>query len=130
MGEYGDRNVIVYGHSASNAAWPALLGESPVQVQRGRVRIGQRTVMGENLACLFVRPRPGSDRSSIGVVAGTGLAGLRLTDRLPYFTSGVAYPDCLLADAKGLSEGRSAFIAAGYFGGDWSVESGEFAWRE
>jgi len=128
--EYRDRNVIVYGHSQSNAAWPALLGESPVQVQRGSVRIGQRTVTGEGLACLFVRPRPGSDRSSVGVVAGAGLAGLRLTDQLPYFTSGVAYPDCLLVDAKRLSQGAAAFIAAGYFGGDWGVESGEFAWKE
>jgi pimeloyl-ACP methyl ester carboxylesterase len=129
-GEYRDRNVIVYGHSDSNAVWPALLGESPVQVQRGQVRIGRRTLTGEGLACLFVRPRPGSDRSVVGVVAGSGLTGLRLTDRLPYFTSGVAYPDCLVADASKLSEDSSAFIAAGYFGGDWGVDSGEFAWRK
>jgi dienelactone hydrolase len=128
--EFRDRNVIVYGHSESNAAWPALLGESPVQAQRGQVRIGQRTITGEGLACLFVRPRPGSERSSVGVVAGSGLAGLRLTDRLPYFTSGVAYPDCVIVDAKRLSDNSSAFVAAGYFGGDWGVDSGEFAWRK
>jgi hypothetical protein len=128
--EFRDRNVIVYGHSESNAAWPVLLGESPVQVQRGQVRIGQRTVAGQDLACLFVRPRPGSDWSSVGVVAGSGLTGLRLTDRLPYFTSGVAYPDCLLISPKSLSEGPAAFIAVGYFGGDWGVDSGEFAWKK
>ena len=94
--EFRDRDVILYGHAESNAAWPALLGESPVQVRRGQVRIGGRTVSGDDLACLFCRPRPGSDRASVGVVAGSGPAGLRLTQQLPYFTSGVAYPDCML----------------------------------
>jgi pimeloyl-ACP methyl ester carboxylesterase len=128
--EYRNRNVIVYGHSQSNAAWPVLLGDSPVQVQRGQVRIGQRTVAGEGLGCLFVRPRPGTDRSLVGVVAGSGLTGLRLTDRLPYFTSGVAYPDCVLVSAESLRGGAATFVAAGYFGGDWGVDSGEFAWKE
>jgi hypothetical protein len=127
--EFRDRNLILYGHSESNAAWPLLLGKSPVQVRRGRVPIGQRMISGDALACLFLHPRPGSDRAAVGVVAGSGLAGLHLTERLSYFTSGVAYPDCLLLNARSLSEGPSGLIAAGYFGPDWDVESGEFAWR-
>jgi hypothetical protein len=128
--EFRDRNVILYGHSESNAAWPALLGESPVQVRRGQVTLGRRTVSGDDLACLFIRPRPGSDRASVAAVSGSGLTGLRLTERLPYFTSGVAYPDCLLLGAKSLIEGSRTPIAAGYFGANWDVESGEFAWRD
>jgi dienelactone hydrolase len=127
---YRDRNVIVYGHSESNAAWGALLGDSPVQVKRGQVRIGQRTITGDGLACLFVRPRPGSDWNSVGVVAGSGMPGLRLTDRLPYFTSGVAYPDCLLISEKSLTDGPAGILAAGFFGGDWGLDSGEFAWKD
>ena len=61
--EFRDRNVILYGHSESNAAWPVLLGKGPVQVRRGQVQIGQRTVSGDDLACLFIQPRPGSDRA-------------------------------------------------------------------
>jgi predicted esterase len=128
--EFRDRNVIVYGHAETNAAWPVLLGDSPVQVRRGQVKVGPRTVTGEDLACLFIRPRPGSDVASVGVVTGSGMTGLRLTERLPYFTSGVAYPDCLLLKAKTLLESSGAPIAAGYFGAGWDVESGEFAWRE
>ncbi len=127
--EFRDRNVIVYGHAENNAAWPVLLGDSPVQVRPGQVKIGLRTVTGEDLACLFIRPRPGSEVASVGVITGSGLSGLRLTERLPYFTSGVAYPDCLLLKAKTL-ESSGAPIAAGYFGAYWDVESGEFAWRE
>jgi predicted esterase len=128
--EFRDHNVILYGHSECNAAWSVLLGNSPVQVRRGLVQIGQRTVSGDNLACLFLQPRPGSDRAAVGAVTGTGLIGLRLTQRLPYFTSGVAYPDCLLLRAQSQPEKGSGLLAAGYFGADWDVDSGEFAWRD
>jgi pimeloyl-ACP methyl ester carboxylesterase len=128
--EFQNRNAILYGHADSNAAWAPLLGDSPVQVERGKVRIGARTVSGDDLACLFVRPRPGSDLATVGVVAGSGVIGLKLTAQLPYFTSGVAYPDCLLLDTRSLREGPSGLLAAGYFGPDWDVESGEFAWRD
>ncbi len=128
--EFRDRNVILYGHSESNAAWPALLGESPVQVRRGQVTLGRRAISGDDLACLFIRPRPGSEVASVGAISGSGLTGLRLTERLSYFSSGVAYPDCLLLGAKSLSDGLRTPIAAGYFGADWGVESGEFVWRD
>jgi pimeloyl-ACP methyl ester carboxylesterase len=126
--EFRDRNIILYGHAENNAAWHILLEESPVQVHRGQVKVGPRTVSGDDLACLFVRPRPGSDRASVAVVSGSGLPGLRLTERLPYFTSGVAYPDCLVIRAKPQGESSTTLVAAGYFGSEWDVESGEFAW--
>ena len=66
----------------------------------------------------------------MGVVAGTGMVGLRLTERLPYFVSGVAYPDCTVFTGKNLSEGTAPILAAGYFGQDWGVETGEFLWKE
>ena len=72
------------------------LGQEPVQVRRGQVQVGKRTIARDDLACLFLQPRPGSDQATVGVVAGSGLIGLRLTERLPYFISGVAYPDCLV----------------------------------
>ena len=55
------------------------------------------------------------------VVGGTGLAGCRLTDRLPYFTSGVAYPDCTIFDAgeaANIGARQAAIIGAGFFGGE------------
>jgi dienelactone hydrolase len=126
----GDRNVILYGNADTNAAWRPLLGDSPVQVRRGRVRVGDREESGDDLGCLFLRPRPGSDRACVAAVAGSGMAGLRLTERLPYFTSGVAYPDCLVLGAESLREGSDGVRAAGFFGTDWGVASGEFVWRK
>lgn len=125
-----DRGVILYGNADSNRAWPTLLGDSPVQVRRGQVTIGGRTLSGDDLACLFLRPRAGSDVACVGVVAGTGVAGMKLTDRLLYFLSGVAYPDCTVLGPDMLSDEARGVRAAGFFGNDWSVEQGDFAWRD
>jgi hypothetical protein len=123
-----DRNVVLYGHAQSNAAYAALLAGSPVQVRPGLVQVGERVEKAEDLACLFVRPRPGSDTALVGVVGGAGLAGMRLTDCLPYFVSGCAYPDCIVLGPDALSRGSDGVRAAGFFGMDWGVASGDWAW--
>jgi poly(3-hydroxybutyrate) depolymerase len=124
-----DRSVILYGNQETNGAWDALLEGGPVSVRRGAVRIGDRAIHRDDLACLFLRPRPGSDIACVGVVSGSGPAGMRLTDRLPYFVAGVAYPDCTVIGPEMLSSGSAGVLAAGFFGLDWSVEAGDFAWR-
>jgi hypothetical protein len=55
---------------------------------------------------------------------------MRLTERLPIFVSGMGYPDCLVLGAEMLTRGMNGVRAAGYFGTDWGVDSGDFAWRE
>jgi poly(3-hydroxybutyrate) depolymerase len=125
-----DRDVVLYGNSQTNSAWTRLLAGSPVQAHPGSIRIGPRDEQGGDLACLFLRPRPGSASASVMVVGGTGIAGMRLTDRLPYFTSGVAYPDFIVLSPDVLTQGNAGIRAAGFFGPDWGVESGESAWRK
>jgi pimeloyl-ACP methyl ester carboxylesterase len=125
-----ERNVILYGNADTNRAWPALLADSPVQVRRGEVRFGTHAESGDDLAALFVYPRPASDTALVGVVAGTGPAGMRLTNRLRYFVSGVAYPDLMIFGPGVLAEGTSDVRAWGYFGPDWKVDTGDFAWRD
>ena len=65
----------------------------------------------------------------VAVVSGTGITGMRLTDRLPYFLSGVEYPDVTVIGSEMLQQGSKGVRAAGFFGLDWSVDKGEFAWR-
>jgi len=121
-----DRGVVLYGHKEMNSAWEPLLQSSPVSVGRGSVRVGADTFLGTNVACLFVRPRPGSDTACVAVVAGSGPAGLRLTDRVPYFLAGVGVPDVVVFTTELLVEGAKGIKLAGFFGLDWSVENGEF----
>src|SRR5262249_20377979 len=123
-----DRNVILYGNADTNGAWKGLLGDSPVQVRRDGITFGEKKIEGKDLACLFLRPRPESDVASVGVVSGTGIAGMRLTDRMPYFISGAAFPDCLVVGPEMLTKGSVGVRVAGFFGHDWSVTSGEFVW--
>jgi len=124
-----DRNVILYGHADMNAAWRTLLADSPVRVRRGRVVVGDRTIEGDALGALFIRPRPDSDTASVGVIAGSGLPGLRALNGNRYFVSGTGYPDWTVLHADMLKDGAEGVIAAGYFGNDWSVETGESQWR-
>jgi pimeloyl-ACP methyl ester carboxylesterase len=124
-----DRNVVLYGNAETNSAWGDLLGHGPVQVRRGAIEIGPRRLAGDDLACLFLRPRPGSDSACVGAVAGSGPAGMRLADRLPYFVSGVSYPDCTVIAPEMLAKGTAGVRVAGFFGTDWTVEAGDFAWR-
>jgi poly(3-hydroxybutyrate) depolymerase len=123
-------NVILYGHADMNAAWAPLLPDGEVRVGRGALQVGGRRLTGDDLACLFVRPRAATHAHLVGVVAGTGLPALRLTDRLPYLASGVGVPDLVVLSTSMLTQGADGLVGAGFFGPDWSVDSGEFAWRE
>ena len=129
-----DRNVILYGNADTNTAWMPLMVDSPVRVGRDGVDIAGRRLDGDDLGCLFIRPRPGSSVACIGVVSGTGPPGCRLVQRLPYFVSGVHYPDCIVIGPEMLTDDAEGGIAgirvAGIFGSDWSVERGDFAWRD
>lgn len=125
-----DRNVVLYGNADTNAAFAALLADSPVSVRRGEVRIGERTLTGDDLALLLVRPRPTSDVALVGVVAGSGAVGERLTERLAYFMSGVHYPDFLVLTPRALTEGVAGVQAAGFFDNDWRISAEAMAVRE
>ena len=125
-----DANVILYGNARTNGAWSYVLGSCPVRIEPGVVKLGGRHVTGDDLACLFVYPRTGSARALVGVIGGTGVTGMRLTDRLPYFVSGVGYPDWLVMGPEVLLEGTAGIRGTGYFGDDWSVEAGPQAWSD
>ena len=70
------------------------------------------------------------DRALVGVVSGSGVVGMRATDRLPYFLSGVGYPDCLLLAYDSADKRGILTKAAGFFGQDWSLESGTMVWSK
>ena len=125
-----DRGVVIYGNADTNAAWEILLKNSPVQVKRGSIRIGERTLEDDDLSALFIQPRPDSDIACVAVIGGSGVKGMRLNDRLAYFLAGTGYPDCLVLGPDVLTDAADGVRAAGFFGLDWSVENGDFAWRE
>lgn len=127
---YADRSVILYGNATTNHAWGLLLADSPVRVDRGELKVGDRVLRGDDLGVYLVRPRPDSDVASVGVVAGTGTAGFRAVMPNRYFVAGTGYPDLMVVSPRMYEDGVTGVVAAGYFGNDWSVESGEIVWEE
>jgi len=127
---FPDRTVVLFGNAKTNSAWATLLVDSPVQVEPGRVFVGERIIEGDDLAAFFVRPRPDSDVASVIAVAGSGEVGMRLTDRHSFYFPFIRYPDLTVLRARGLETGDTHYECAGYFGLDWSVQNGDFHWRQ
>jgi len=127
--DFADRNVILIGSAATNSAYAALKFECPISVQPGKVVIGDKTLQGD-LAVLAVYPRPGSATTSVGVVSGTSLKALRLTNRLPYLAPGIGVPDFLVLDCEMLRDGAKGIRACGYFDMDWKLAPADTVIRE
>jgi predicted peptidase len=127
---YKNRNVILFGNSETNSAWDELLDNSPIQVNRKSVKIGDKELKGNDLSCLFIRPKQGTDNLSIGVVSGTGLIGMKLNNTIPYMSPGFSYPDVTVFSSELLLEDTKGYKATGFFGYDWSVDKGEFVFNE
>jgi pimeloyl-ACP methyl ester carboxylesterase len=121
-----DRNVILYGNATTNKAWVPLLGDGDMRVERGIATVGETRLFGKDLACLFLKPRPNSDVACVGVVSGTGILGMRLTNTRPYLYAGYALPDLIIFDSGVNKSGGPGLKLAGFFGPDWKAASGEF----
>jgi pimeloyl-ACP methyl ester carboxylesterase len=121
-----DRNVILYGNSTTNRLWTNLLSGSPVRVTRDAVEFGGESVKRADVSCFFVRPRAGSETASVGVVSGTGIAGLRLSNLVMYLEPGLGLPDLTVFTSEVLKGEEAGVIISGFFGPDWSMGSGEF----
>ena len=125
----GDRNVVLYGNADTNALWARLLGDGPVDVRPAKIRVGEREFPGADLGIYFIRPREGSAIASVGAVGWTGPAGWAAVQPVQYFVSGAGFPDLLLVSAEMLRAGTAGVRAIGWFGDDWSVGRGDFAWN-
>ena len=127
---YPNRTVVLYGNADTNSAWSSMLSGSPVQIQRGQVRVGTHTFEGDDLSAFFIQPRNDSDIASVIVVSGSGLVGMRSAYAVSFFRSFVRYPDCLVTRVTKEQAGNNENVAAGFFGSDWSVENGEFCFKD
>ncbi len=130
LDDYRDRSVIIYGNASTNAAWEPLLADCPVQVRRGELKVGDRTLKGEDFGLYMIRPRKDSAIASVGVVAGTGKLGNLAVYPNLYFAAGTGFPDLMVVKPEIFSQGLDGIEAAGYFGNNWSIENGSFVWQD
>ena len=119
--QYPDRNIVLYGNSETNLHWSDLLSDSPIQVRNGSVTIGDTNHQGDDLSAIFIRPRPGSDVASVGVVAGSGVQGNRLSEQLPLFLAGVGWPDWIVMNTDILQSDTQGIVDTGFFNEEWDL---------
>lgn len=123
---YANRNVVIYGNANNNLAWKTLLANCPVQVTRNGIKFGSQIIEGNDLGTYFIYPRPDSKTASVGVVAGTGTAGMKSLYPNDYFSGITGFPDLLIFTLDWIKEGLDGVKVSGFFGNDWSVENGDF----
>lgn len=123
-------NIVIYGNADSNWAWNQVVGDSPLYLGRGAAYIDKRQFTGDATGSLFVVPSRQYAWSLVAAVGGTGLQGMRLTDRLPYFVSGVQYPDWCIFGPEVLSKGIGGVLGAGFFDNFWKYSEANSAWRK
>ncbi|WP_165041778.1 alpha/beta hydrolase-fold protein [Dysgonomonas sp. ZJ709] len=126
VAKYADRNVVIYGNKDNNRAWPLLLKNSPIQVGKGMITADGKTFTGDDLGTYFVYPHPNSNTASVGVVAGTGDAGMRATSPNNYISGITGFPDLMIYRADALKNGLTGMEAAGYFDNDWTLTNKDF----
>lgn len=117
---YPDCSVILYGNSEVNSAWSTLLPQSPVQVDRSGIRVGNFVAEGGDLAIYFTYPRFDSDIASVGVVAGTGVKGIRSAIGNQYFAGGSGFSDYMIFGSDKLRYGAEKLLEANFFDHQWA----------
>lgn len=124
-GNFKDRGIILYGNASTNHAWKKLLSQCPVQVRRGSITVGDKQYRGENLGAYFMWPRKDSNVASVGVVSGSGLAGMNAAEANQYFAAGSGFPDFMIFTVDMLKDGAGGIKAAGFYSPDWRIENEE-----
>ncbi len=112
-------NVILYGNADTNSVWSELLADSPINVNKGSVRMGNRNWEGDDLIARFIRPLPG-DQSGVVVAIGTsGDIASSVAQQVLVTDPRVNVTDWTIMNSDSLG---SAPLAAGEFNRDWKIE--------
>jgi pimeloyl-ACP methyl ester carboxylesterase len=119
-GAYGGRNVILFGNATTNGAWNGLLRDCPIRVERNVLKAGARVFQGDDLGAYFVWPQP-DDSTSVGVVTGTGIRGMKAAYANQYFAGGSGFPDYMVFRTEMLQSGSKGIVAAGFFDNQWKL---------
>jgi pimeloyl-ACP methyl ester carboxylesterase len=128
--KYADRNVIIYGNASNNTAWNKLLSNCPLQVKNRSLTLGNKTLDGDNYGSYFIYKRNDSSNASVGVVTATGSKGMKAAYANHYLVNGTTFPDVLIFNENVLLEGILGVECSGFFGNNWSYETGDFEWRK
>lgn len=124
--KYKNRNIILFGNSETNLVWQDLLNSCPIKISKNKIEFNNHQFTGDDLICLMIYPKNNNSNTCIGVVAATGIKGMKLLEKRPYLKPGFTYPDFTIMDSKLLIDSEKGYKAAGFFGFDWSLKNSEY----
>lgn len=119
--KYKDRGVILIGNKTTNAAWPLLLADCPIQVERNLITAGDQRWEGEDLATYFIWPLKNSSKASVAVLTGTGIKGNNAAYANQYFTGASGFPDYMIFSFDMLKEGAKHLKLTGFYDVNWKL---------
>jgi hypothetical protein len=122
-GGYSGRSVILFGNANSNAAWKQLLQDCPIQVERNKITVGDKSWQGDDLGAYFVWPIKGSANNAVSVITGTGVKGMDAASANQYFAGGSGFPDFMIFSLNMLQKGTDEIKMAGFFDNSWKLNS-------
>ena len=123
--KYKGRNVIIYGNADNNSAWNILLKDCPIQVTANKITADNLQFNGDDLATYFVWPQ--KDPALLtGVVAATGVKGMKAAYANQYFAGGSGFPDFMIFSIDMLKDGSKAVKMAGFFDHQWKLSKDDF----
>jgi pimeloyl-ACP methyl ester carboxylesterase len=123
--KYAGRNIILYGNATTNSAWKTLLNNCPIQVTNNEIKAGDESWNGNDLAAYFTWPQK-DVRLLTGVVAATGVKGMKAACANQYFAGGSGFPDFMIFTSDMLRGDDKSIKLAGFFDHQWKLSAAEF----
>lgn len=123
--KYNDRNVILYGNASTNAAWKFLLKDCPIQLKRNLASVGLKQWNGDDIAAYFIWPQANPNYLT-GVVAATGIKGMKAAYANQYFAGGSGFPDFMLFTSDMLKYGATGIKLAGFYNNKWQLDQNQY----
>ncbi len=127
--KYAGRNVILYGNANTNAAWKSLLGDCPIQVSNNELKAGDAKWNGNDLAAYFIWPQK-DPNLLVGVVAATGVPGMKAAFANQYFAGGSGFPDFMIFNSDMLKGDEKAIKLTGFFDHQWKLSPAEYVLQQ
>jgi len=118
---YQNQGVILYGNETTNTAAATLLTNCPIKVTTGKIVMGSTVYEGQDLGAYFMYPAQNNGITSVALIGGTGLQGMKAADANQYFSGGSGFPDFMVFSLDMLIKGEDGIKAVGYFNNDWSL---------
>jgi hypothetical protein len=101
------------------------LKDCPIQVSTGKITADNLQWNGDSIAAYFVWPQK-NPALLTGVVAATGVKGMKTAYANQYFAGGSGFPDFMIFSVDMLKDGSNAVKMAGFFNNQWKFSKEDY----